>query len=164
MLVSETTSSIIDLADVPFPNLAFGGRFLLLLFCFEKLFTVCRYEPFLTFIALTEHIHQLHNGSSADGGDILDSGVKKDKNGTEGGDRSVDDIDSGVFVPSKTSTGSTHGAPVAGMVCAATDMAIDSSNYVEYQTAPSMQWAASQCVHPFGIFHLNLTGVGLPLW
>eukprot|EP01044_Picomonas_judraskeda_P042904 COSAG03_NODE_22307_length_292_cov_4.538860_2_plen_43_part_01 len=34
------------------------------------------------------------------------------------------------------------------MVCAATGVGIDSSNYVEYLTAPSMQWAASQCVHP----------------
>ena len=104
---------------------------------------MCRYEPFLTFIAMTEHIHQLSEGSL--------TGVQRDVqiagNGGEEKNISVENIDSGVFVPSATSTGSTHGAPVADMICAATGVAIDSSNYVEYQTAPSMQWAASQCAY-----------------
>ena len=99
-----------------------------------------RYEPFLTFIAVTEHIHQLQEGSVA--------GTQSDSQKCDEGEAAFDNIDSGVFAPSATSTGSTHGTPVAGMVCAATGVAIDSSNYVEYLTAPSMQWAASQCVHP----------------
>lgn len=102
-----------------------------------------RYEPFLTFIGMTEHMHQLKEGSRAGPQQGLQSG---DGN-LEEPDSCFDNIDSGVFVPSATSTGSTHGTPADGMVCAATGVAIDSSNYVEYLTAPSMQWAASQYVH-----------------
>jgi hypothetical protein len=106
-------------------------------------FAMCRYEPFLTFVDLTEHIHQLQDGSLTG----AQSDLQKVGNTGQDGDSSFDNIDSGVFVPSATSTGSTHGTPAVGMVCAASGMAIDSSNYVEYLTAPSMQWAASQCVH-----------------
>ena len=104
---------------------------------------MCRYEPFLTFIAMTEHIHQLSERSAAD----VQREGQMAGNGGEETNISVENIDSGVFVPSATLTGSTHGAPVADMICAATGVPIDSSNYVEYQTAPSMQWAASQCAH-----------------
>ena len=35
---------------------------------------------------------------------------------------------------------SVHGAPPEGMECMAMYEDIDASNYVEYQTAPSMAW------------------------
>jgi hypothetical protein len=110
------------------------------------------FEPFLTFIAVTEHMHHLQAGSIAGATGGVASG---DLDGTDGphsagggadGGMAVDSIDSGAFMRSATSTGSTHGAPTEGMVCLASGVAItsESHNYVEYQTAPSMQWAASQ--------------------
>ena len=93
------------------------------------------YEPFLTFIAVTEHLEHLETTAQR---------RDTDRGEGQGGASSPDrDIDSGVFARSQTSTGSTHGVPVGKLICQATGVAIDEGNYVEYQTAPSMGWGGA---------------------
>jgi hypothetical protein len=82
-----------------------------------------RYEPFLTFIAVTDHLEHLEEAAA------LQSRRARLNGPGEGGeaDQDLSDIDSGVFARSQTSTGSTHGVPVGDLTCQATSGPIDKS-------------------------------------